>query len=313
MTSGGWAGWYGPMVAYFPGRVEHRSINSSSCSVVLRLMRRVTSSRMESNMSRRRPAQGVRGMTWRNMHAVGRLECHDVRPYGAIATMIIRKIRISFTALSAMLAIVSVFACSSEQSVRNVEVTREVTVIQEVPVTVETVKTVEVTREATQVQEIPVTVEVLRTVEVTREPRTVEVTREVPVTRIVAATPVIAADDAATELPTPSPVAVAATPTPTAAPVVPEEVPTPVVNALSSDTRFGNWWMDKEQYGSLEVNFFRIAVLSHESPSDVPGTHLSMRQSRGAFILYRLVSTTCRRDLGVSTVFRRSVQAIPRP
>ncbi len=176
--------------------------------------------------------------------------------------MILRRTRISFTVLSAILAIASVVACTSEPSVRQVEVTREVTVVQEVPVTVETVKTVDVTREASPVQEIPVTVEV------TREPRTVEVTREVPVTRIVAATPAITAEDAATELPTPSPVAVAATPT--AAAVVPKETPTPVARAPSSDTRFGNWRVDKEQYGSLEVHSFRTEAVSHESPSDAP-------------------------------------------
>lgn len=181
--------------------------------------------------------------------------------------MILHTIRISFTALAAILAITSVFACASESSVRNVEVTREVTITREVPVTVETVATVEVTREVTQVQEVPVTVEVFRTVEVTREPQRVEVTREVPVTRVVAATPTIAADGASAVAPTVSRADMAATPTPTA---VPAYTPSPVAVASAPDTRFGSWRMETEQYGSLEVNFFRSEAVTHESPSDAP-------------------------------------------
>ena len=149
-------------------------------------------------------------------------------------------------------------ACSPQIEYRDIEVTREVDVVREVPVTVETVRDVEITRE------VPVTVETVRNVEttVTRE---VEITREVPVevpvTRIATATP------GPTTTPTvttsaPEPTVAAATPTP-----APTVMPTPTPAPKS---KFDSWQIEHGVHAGRTVSIFRNSAISHDPLPDAP-------------------------------------------
>ena len=166
--------------------------------------------------------------------------------------------------IMALVAVYSlgILACSAEPEIRTVEVTREVQVPQEVPVTVETVKTVEVTREVPVVQEVPVTVEAVKTVEVTREVQsmqTVEVTREVPVTRVVVATPVSGANGTVPEQSTPTP--------------IPTPIPTPAQTATPtppSKSPFEGWQMKETYFGDWSLVMFRNHAVAYETVPEAP-------------------------------------------
>ena len=161
-------------------------------------------------------------------------------------------------------ALLGILACATEPEVRTAEVTREVPVVQEVPVTVQTIQTVEVTREVAATREVPVTVEVQQIVEVTRE---LEVTRPVPVTRIVTATP--ASTLVAAAEPTPEP---ASTIAPTIAPTVSPD-PTPTAKPPETPTlRFGSWTLNPEEreYGHRTIIQFRNVAVEWEGADDPP-------------------------------------------
>ena len=166
--------------------------------------------------------------------------------------------------MTALVAVYSlgILACSAEPEIRTVQVTREVQVPQEIPVTVETVKTVEVTREVPVVQEVPVTVEAVKTVEVTREVQsiqTAEVTREVPVTRVVVATPVPGANGAVPEQSAPTPIP---TPTPTPAQTA---TPTP-----PSKSPFEGWQMKETYFGDWSLVMFQNHAVAYETVPEAP-------------------------------------------
>ena len=170
-------------------------------------------------------------------------------------------------AMTVLALAVPSIACTAPTEIREVEVTREVSVIQEIPVTVEVLRDVEVTREVTVPQEVPVTVETIRDVEVTREVVTVErveVTREVPVTRLVeTADPVVPTTEptSAQAITTPSP---EPTPAPTLAAETPTATPTP------SQSRFGYWTMSNVTYGNAEMTVFQNTAQDYQSGPQPP-------------------------------------------
>lgn len=190
-------------------------------------------------------------------------------PGGTRMRHIGRKVSVVVWASVATLGLALALACSPEPQVREVEVTREVAVAQEIPVTVE------VTREVSVVREVPVTVDAVKSVEVTVPPptaETVEVTREVPVTRIVVATPTSPTAADATLSPTPTAASPTATPLlqATVEPTTPTPTSTPAPASVSSnDARFGAWIMDQEPviYGESTAFLFRTdAIASGISP-----------------------------------------------
>ena len=158
-----------------------------------------------------------------------------------------------------MMALVAIYslgilACSVEPEVRTVEVTREVQVAQEIPVTVE------VTREVPMVQEVPVTVETAKTVEVTREVQTmqtVEVTREIPVTRIVVATPSPGTNGTVPEQSAPTPI-------PTLTPAQ-KATPSP-----SNKSPFEGWQMKETYFGDWSLVMFQNHAVAYETVPESP-------------------------------------------
>ena len=188
-------------------------------------------------------------------------------------------------------------ACTTQTEIQEVEVTREVTVMQEVPVTVQTVRDVEITRE------VPVTVETVRNVEVTREVVTteqVEVTREVPVTRLVEVVPTQPVEQS-TLATAPTPNLANGTPEPTITADTPTPEPTVVATITPTPEPalvkiFGSWSMrpDLAQFGQTKVAYFENAAQKWEAGVDAPMLvyECDSRQQRAMYIDWDIALST---------------------